>query len=409
MLTRTDVVELIRDGENSEVEFKVDTIDTRQLAKELVALANFQGGHVILGVDDAGTVVGVTREKLEEWVMAVCRDKIRPPIVPRFQMFRDIEAGKSVAVVTVERSYTVHHVWHNKQTYYYLRVGSTSRPCSQEELARLFQQRGMTRVEIQPVSGSSMETLDRRRLVDYFTRVRQQEVPDEEDGEAWTKLLINTDFLAENGDPVPATLAGLLIFGKRPTRFLPHAAIDATAFPGREKDLAARERASLRSPLVALFSKGELVENGLVEQAIDFVRRNTGVVADLEGDVRRRERPDYPAEVVREAVVNAVVHRDYLLSATTIELSIYEDRLEIVSPGRLPNGITPERMRAGCRAARNQLLKDVLRDYGYLENIGMGVPRKMIKGMREHNGTEPDLEEDGELFRVRLWRRPQET
>jgi ATP-dependent DNA helicase RecG len=115
------------------------------------------------------------------------------------------------------------------------------------------------------------------------------------------------------------------------------------------------------------------------------------------------EQWTYPEEAVREAVVNALVHRDYLLSGTTIEISIYEDRLEIISPGRLPNGITPQRMRAGCRAARNQLLKDVMRDYGYLEHMGMGVPRKIVKLMRERNGTEPDLIEEEERFTVRLW------
>ena len=114
--------------------------------------------------------------------------------------------------------------------------------------------------------------------------------------------------------------------------------------------------------------------------------------------------PDYPEEVIREAIVNAVVHRDYLLSGTDIELSIYTDRLEIISPGKLHNGITTERMRVGCRTARNQLLKDIMRDYGYLEHMGMGIPRKIIKGMREHNGTEPDLIEDGERFTLRLWK-----
>ena len=119
---------------------------------------------------------------------------------------------------------------------------------------------------------------------------------------------------------------------------------------------------------------------------------------------RREERWDYPEEAVRETVVNALVHRDYLLSGTDIELSVYSDRLEIISPGRLPNGITTERMRIGCRAARNQLLKDTMRDYGYLEHMGMGVPRKILKSMHESNGTEPDLIEDGERFIVRLWK-----
>jgi len=122
-----------------------------------------------------------------------------------------------------------------------------------------------------------------------------------------------------------------------------------------------------------------LIENGLVEQAVDFVRRNTGVSATLNDGVRREEHWTYPEEALREGIVNALVHHDYLLSGTDIELSIYEDRLEIVSPGRLPNGITPSRMIIGCRAARNQLLKNVMRDYHYLEHMGMGIPRKIIK------------------------------
>ena len=146
-----------------------------------------------------------------------------------------------------------------------------------------------------------------------------------------------------------------------------------------------------------------MLEEGLAEQVVQFVRRNIETVA-LEDGVRRQKRWDYPEEVIREAVVNAIVHRDYLLSGSDIELSIYSDRLEIVSPGRLANGITPERMRIGCRSARNELLKDVMRDYGYLEHMGMGVPRKIIRGMREHNDTEPDLVEQDERFTVRLWK-----
>ena len=140
-----------------------------------------------------------------------------------------------------------------------------------------------------------------------------------------------------------------------------------------------------------------------MEQAIEFVRRNIETVR-LQNGVRREERWDYPADAVREAIVNAVAHRDYLLSGADIGITIYSDRLEVVSPGRLANGITPDRMRAGCRSARNELLKDVMRDYGYPEHMGMGVPRKIVRGMREHNGTEPDLVEDDERFTVRLWK-----
>jgi ATP-dependent DNA helicase RecG len=255
-----------------------------------------------------------------------------------------------------------------------------------------------------------LSDLDLRRLRDYFARVRQQQVPLEGDEPGWRALLANTELLDGDGPSATATVSAILLFGLQPNRFLPQAGIDAVAYPGRDKDYAARERAVLRGPLTPLRDgAGRLVESGLVEQAVDFCRRNLPVVATLEDGARRREQWPYPFEAIREAVVNALVHRDYLLSSTDIELSVYEDRIEIVSPGRLPNGITPARMRVGCRASRNQILKDVMRDYGYLEHMGMGVPRKIIKLMLEHNATSPDLEEDGERFVVRLWRRRDPT
>ena len=441
-MTKLELLELLSNGENSGVEFKQDTIGARQLAKELVALANLAGGCVVLGVDDAGSIVGLTRvdeseagqedqaerasyARLEQWVAHVCRDKIRPELNPYFQILRDVLPSMDVAVVGVERGYGVHHVWHNNGRKYYVRVGSTSREASPEELARLFQQRGSVRVERQPVPGALIDDLDMRRLVDYFERVRGYGTPqpgrssalenstgdgirrEDESWQAqrsrWEQLLVNTEILVD-GDTHPATVAGLVVFGKRPDRLLPQSKIDAVAYPGSEKDYHAIERRTLRGPLVGLFGTGgELVEPGLLEQAMDFVWRHTGKT-ELQNGVRRIERWDYPVEAVREALVNAVVHRDYLLSHTDTELSIYSDRLEVVSAGGLPNGITTARMRTGCRAARNELIKDIMRDYGYLEHMGMGIPRKIIRGMREHNGTEPELVAENERLVVRLWK-----
>lgn len=406
-MTKTELLETIRNGESSGAEFKRDMIENRALAKELVAFANLEGGMVLLGVDDDGTVRGITRGNLEEWVMTACRDKIRPELIPYFETIRDIEPGKDVAVVRVARGYDVHHVWHDQHRTYYVRVGTLSREASPEELQRLFQQRGNLRAELRPISGSSFDDLDIRRLRDYFRRVRQQETPEPEDPAPWIRLLINTEIMTEEGGQQACTLAGLLLFGRNPSRFLPHAGIDAVAYPGPEKTYAARERASVRGSLTPLFTRsgrGEVLleERGLVEQAVDFVRRNTRVEVALEDGARRTERWTYPEEAVREAIVNAVVHRDYLLSGTDTELAIYSDRLEVISPGRLPNAVTPDRMRAGCRSARNQLLKDVMRDYGYLEHMGMGIPRKIVRSMRDHNGTEPDLIAQEETFTLRL-------
>jgi len=405
-MTKTELFELISNGENSGVEFKRDIVDTRSLAIELVALSNLRGGRVILGVEDDGSISGVTRADLEQWVMNVCRDLIRPEIIPYFELIRDVEPGKDVAIVELEMGWAVHHLWSHNHRNYYIRAGTQSREASAEELERLFQQRGAIRVELRPVSGATVDAVDLRRLSEYFTAIRLQAVPDRDDREGWRRLLVNTEILSDSSSAFPCTVAGLLLFGQNPNRFLPQAGISAVAYRGKEKEYTTMERAALRGPLVRLGATGagtETLDPGLVEQALHFVERNAGHEAIIvEG--RRVERNAFPSEVLREAIVNALVHRDYLLSATDVEISLYADRLEIISPGRLPNGITPERMRVGCRAARNQLIKDVMRDYGYLEHMGMGVPRKIVRGMKEHNGTDPGLIADEEQFTVRLWR-----
>jgi ATP-dependent DNA helicase RecG len=399
-ISRTELLEIIHNGENSGVEFKRDVIQNHELAEELVAFSNFEGGIVLLGVEDDGSIGGTTRPDTEMFVMNACRDKIRPALIPFYEVVKDVEPGKDVAVVRVSRGFDVHTRWHNNRNVYYIRVGTQSREPTPEELARLFQQRGAVRAELRPVSGATFVDLDLRRLKNYFVHVRRQDVPADDDEAAWKVLLFNTEIMVEDG----ITVSGILLFGRNPNRFLPQAGIDAAAFPGLTKDYAARERSPLRGPMTPLLSDAdEIVEAGLVEQALAFIKRNIAVAGQLEeGGARREETYAYPMEAVREAVVNALVHRDYLLSSTDIELSIYGDRLEIVSPGRLSNGITPTRMLTGCRAARNQLITDVMRDYRYLEHSGMGVPRKIVRCMKEHNNTEPVLLEDGERFTMKL-------
>ena len=398
MTTRTELLEILASGENSGVEFKRDDLRVEDLAKELVAFTNLEGGIVLLGVEDDGSVSGLARENTEEWVMSVCRDKIRPAIIPFFEIVPSVKDGNDVAIVKVPRGHDVHALWDRNKSRYLIRVGSQSREPSQEELARLFQQRGSIRAERRPISGATLADLDRKRLRTYFSHVRQQNVPADDDEESWLSLLINTEVISDEG----VTVGGMLLFGISPNRFLPYAGIDAVAYPGTEKDYNVQERTPLRGSMTPLLSEErDIVENGLVEQALNFVQRNTHSTVVEKGG-RRESRPTYPSDVLREGIVNALIHRDYLLTATDIELSIYSDRLEIVSPGRLPNGVTPERMRLGIRATRNQLIKEVMRDYQYLEHMGMGIPRKIIRGMQEHNGTDPDLDEQGERFILRL-------
>ena len=251
--------------------------------------------------------------------------------------------------------------------------GTTTRDATREEEERLYQQSGRLRYGCKPVPGSAVEMLDPRRLRDYFARVVGGDAPADDDVDGWRALLVNLDLATAAAGQVAATIDGMLLFGSNPKRFLPQSGIRAVCYTGEEPDYAVRADEDLKGPLVPLGARdGSLVELGLVDQAWDFVRRNTTPTARLEG-ARRIDRWDYPGEVVREAVGNALVHRDYSIAGTDIMLAIFSNRLEVVSPGRLPNTVTPEGIRSGTRYARNQTLVNVMRDYGYVEARGMGV------------------------------------
>jgi ATP-dependent DNA helicase RecG len=406
-MNRTDLEELIRSGENSGVEFKRDDVQNYDLAKELVAFLNLDGGTVLLGVEDDGRISGTTRDRLDEWVAELCRVKISPPIVPLLSWARDAEPGRHVLAVSVtlgpDKPYARVH---DGRSTYFIRVGSTSREASREEMQRMFQASGRLQYGLKPVSGAGIDAFDLRRLRDYFTRVLRGPAPAGGDLREWTTLLENVELMTESAGKEVATIDGLLLFGKSTHRFLPQSGIRALCYPGTVPDYATRADEDLRGAMVPLGAEdGTLVEIGPVEQAWDFVRRNTTPTAHLEGG-RRIDRWEYPEGVVREAVVNALVHRDYSIAGTDIMLAIYVDRLEIVSPGRLPNTVTVAGMRSGMRYARNQTLVNVMRDYGYVDARGMGVRNKIIPGMLAHNGTEPEILAEDSRVIVRLWKAP---
>lgn len=407
-MLRAELQELIRNGESSGVEFKLDAIENYELAKEIVAFANLQGGVVILGVADNGTVEGTTRGNLEEWVMELCRVKIDPPLIPYFEVHPEFEPTKQVAVVRILQGPSKPYARvHQQHRAYYIRVGSTSREASAEELQRMFQEAGSLRYGLKPVPGAALEDLDLRRLKDYFGRVLEQNFPPDDDKAAWGATLKNLELMVIADDRTVPTVDGMLLFGSRPKRFLPQSGIRAIAFPGNQRDYAARSDQELAGPMVSLYSvagsppEHVLFENGLVEQAIDFIKRNTQPEARIENGVRI-DRPAYPVEVLREVIVNALVHRDYTIVGTDVSMTIFDDRLEIVSPGRLPNTATVDALKSGFRYARNQTLVNIMRDYRYVDFRGMGIRDKIIPGMRAHNGKDPVLAESGHSFAVTL-------
>ena len=404
-MNRTRLLELISRGEGPTLEFKRDGLQIESLAKALVAFLNLEGGTVLVGVEDDGSISGTKRANIEEWVAEACRTKIEPPIVPLLSWIRSIEPNRDVLAVEVtlgpDKPYARVH---NNHRTYYIRVGSTSREAGQEELGRMYQASGRLRYGAKPVPGANLDSLDRRRLRDYLTRVLEGETPKDRDLSGWETLLRNLELMTSSAGQYVATVDGLLLFGRLPSRYVPQSGIRAICYPGIEVDYATRADEDLRGPMVSLCAEdGSLVEAGLVDQVWDFVRRNTTPTAHLE-DARRVDRWEYPEEVVREVVVNALVHRDYSIAGTDIMLALFKDRMEVVSPGRLPNTVTVDGMRSGARYARNQTLVNVMRDYGYVDARGMGVRNKVIPGMRAHNGTDADLIEEEYRFIVRLWK-----
>ena len=426
-MNRTELEELIRNGENSGVEFKRDDVVPERLAKELAALLNLEGGHLLLGVEGDGTVTGLTRapKQAEERIMEVARVHLRPAAIPFWETLKlDDENVVGVISLPADAPDKPYKAKRGSAWVTQVRVGTTTRDATNAEEARLYMQSGHLQYDRKPVSGATFDDLDLRRLVNYFRNLRQQGAPEDTDLESWLRLLVNTELMAEDRTRPMPTVGGLLLFGLKPNRFLPQAGISAVAYSGTQKDYGAKARATLRGPAVSLFpappddpgqplypllprtfsEAGTAAEAGVIEQALDFVRRNIEVTAWIDNGGRRLERWDYPLEAVREALANAVAHRDYTITVTDIELSLYTDRIEIISPGRLPNTVTVDKMRAGYRASRNELIKEVLRDYRYIEATGLGVPRRIIDGMRAHNGTEPDLIEEDDRFLVRLWK-----
>jgi len=395
-MLKSELLEIIANGENSGVEFKRDDVRPEQLAKEIVALANFQGGKVILGVEDDGNITGIQRENLEEWVMdTVFGRYVHPMILPFYEEIQ-LDDEHRVAVITITQGTAKPYVVRYKdREEIYVRVGSTSRRATREQQARLFAVGGMLHPETLPVSGSSLKDLSRERLIDYLRNIiGDSDIPGSDP--EWVRHLCRLGFMTEQEDlPAVCSIAGLVLFGRSPRRQLHQAGIRWMAFNGPEKTYRAIDDRILDGPLVALLEvidhgKLEVVENGLIEFLIETMRPVISEEPDRIGESMRRERRwYYPVEAIREAVVNALVHRDWT-RYEEVEVVAYSDRLEINSPGALQNSMTVEKMIAGQRSPRNPLIVEAMRDYGYVEARGMGVRNKIIPLVRKQ-GVEPEF------------------
>ena len=409
-MLKTHLLEIISNGESSGVEFKSDNIRPEHLATEVVAMANLRGGMVLLGVEDDGSISGVRRKNLKQWVMNIFHQKIHPMILPFHEEV--LLDRKRVAIISFAEGTSKPYVVRNKgREDVYIRIGSTSRLATREQQAWIRESRETIHVETSGVSGSSLNSLSLERLKDYFGRVlNDPDLP--ENSEAWEKFLCGLNYLTRevNGHTV-CSMAGLLLFGISPRRFLRQSGIRLMVFDGPDKKYRALVDDVIDCPLVALWRMGRLEVPTLAESDFGLVERFaerllpfvTEEPDGIDEGFRRERKWHYPREAIREAVINALVHRDWT-RAVDIEVAVYSDRLEIISPGALPNSMTIEKMLAGQRSPRNPLLVDVMKDYGYIDARGMGVRTKIVPLMKAHTGREPVFESTDDYLKIVLFR-----
>ena len=353
--------------EFKEVEFRGDEPAGRRRddwADEIAAFANARGGVLLVGVTDSGEVPGMSRQRLdalERFVGDICRDSIKPAI--RVQVYRRELDGRSYLLVVIPEG----HSQHDSSGGSYIRVGGSKQPMTPDERMRLGQRRGQARftgVDEQTVADTGFATLEERL---WKPLLSAESLVDPEVG--LEKLgLLATD---EHG-VVRATVAGVLMCTEVPERFLPNAVVTAVRYRGTDRASGQLDAQEIGGPT-----------NSQITRALAFATRNMRVGARKAPG--RENLPEYSIRALFEGIVNAVVHRDYSIRGSRIRLSIFSDRLELCSPGSLPNNLTIESM-GDRQSTRNEVLTSMLgrmnasgiegaggRQY-FMERRGDGVP-----------------------------------
>ena len=390
-------------GEDSSLELKRVSVtgkrvaepDSRDIADEFAAAANAHGTTFLLGVSDrTREITGIAPDKLdlvETWVRGICNDAVKPPIQASIRKLalRDSHGSeKSILRVDVPKSLFVHKGPHG----YFYRIGSSKREMSPEQLARLFQQRSQTRLvcfDEQTVAAADTTVLDRR----LFGRFRTPLSPSSD-----AEFLRKIHFVAKDEDGAwRPTVGGILMSCAHPEEFLPCAYIQAVCYRGTERNandqLDARD---ITGPL-----------DRQIFEACRFVSRNMRIAAVK--SPARIDIPQYAMNAVFEAVTNAVAHRDYSISGAKIRLHMFADRLDIMSPGGLPNSMSIEEI-GERQFARNELVCTCLSRCPLEERFaevdrsrimdrrGEGVP-VILSASRRQSGASPEyrLSGDAEL------------
>ena len=247
---------------------------------------------------------------------------------------------------------------------------------------RLFQASGIFHYDITAVPGTSIKDLNINLIRDYFKNYNTFDLYEESD-ESINRILINADILKEGTTPYECSVGGLLIFGRRIDKFLPQSGISFAHFNGNDIS-------------EDLIDKKQIVGNlpEIVEHAMIIIKNNIKTPSTIIG-AKRIEKELMPGIVIREALVNALIHRNYSISGSKVRILMFDDRIEFHSPGRLPNTVTVDKMKIGVTYARNPFLVKYMENLRYIDHLGRGIPM-IFKKLKDLNAPEPTIEEKGE-------------
>ena len=372
----------LKHGPGQTVEFMPEP-DADALAEVLVAFANADGGTVVLGLDARGRPAAMVMAGEVEDILRMALGRTRP-IVRTEWSTEQTEQGP-ITTIHVPRSTELHSLDDGRVL---IRSGTENKPLSGDAIRQLAATKSSGDFEAETVPGATLSDLDPDIIAAYREHWEEKQrrtwLGSEED------LLRAAGALTEDNE---VTVAGLLLFGKDPQFFLPQAELDFVRFQGTDPrgpeglpGYGRREK--VRGPLPRL-----------LERAWEVVQQEMRVEAVVRG-LRREERLEYPPFAVREALVNAVAHRDYRLTGRRIEVRMFDDRLEVTSPGGLPGYITLDNI-VDEHFSRNPRIVNGLYHWGYIEELGLGIDR-MIEDMLAAGHPKPEFKATPYSFTVIL-------
>ncbi len=381
--TDDDIAALLAAGPDERIAFLPASANAARLAETLVALANAHGGMVVFGIAPSGRPQGIADpDEALDTVQAAELLATPPLIIPVPQVVE--YADRRVCLIEVPPG--LPHAY-SLNGRYLTRTGTNNRLLSSAELAGLLLARAEAGFEARPAPDATLADLDMAQVEAYLDRLPGQ------GGETWQRALQVRGALAHTGDGFVPTYAGVLLFGRQPQRFLRSAHTTLVRYSGPVMgDQFLRQDAT-----------GTLPDQ--IRQAEAFISANMRRGMRL-ASLTREEATEYPVQVVREAIVNAVAHRDYAIRGDGIRVLMFSDHMEIYSPGRLPGHVTLANL-LNERFSRNEAIVQVLADLGFVERLGYGIDR-MVSAMIDAGLPNPEFEETVAGFQVVLRGRGEE-